>query len=89
MSCLNLQSSNDANVTGSGESLRLDSVSINETGWYTCKATNANGFNHRSAWLTVKREFQTSLPNIRKLILFISHMVVWLHVLGSLYLYKD
>lgn len=40
-------------MTNDRRVLRLDNVTKDDAGWYTCMAGNSLGISFRSAWLTV------------------------------------
>lgn len=43
----------DGEVNNDHQVLRLENVTKEDAGWYTCMAGNSLGMSYRSAWLTV------------------------------------
>ena len=48
-----MKNSIDSISDGDRQVLRLDNVTKEDAGWYTCMAGNSLGMSFRSAWLTV------------------------------------
>ncbi|XP_059352290.1 fibroblast growth factor receptor 4-like isoform X2 [Daphnia carinata] len=48
-----IQVDEDGEVNNDPQVLRLENVTKEDAGWYTCMAGNSLGMSHRSAWLTV------------------------------------
>lgn len=48
-----MQLDEDGELNNDHQVLRLENVTKEDAGWYTCMAGNSLGMSYRSAWLTV------------------------------------